>query len=304
MAVSVLNIAARRILCIALVLAPVLAANVASAQHDPPVSYGNHQSPIDIIDTEEHPVPTDPKAPGFGDTSQLAVPLTFELKNFIGSQWCPPPSAPCTPAFYSTTVEQRWGSLKAYPDPKDSAPKILFGSLSYTLVEFHFHAPAEHLVNGELTEMEVHFVFAKDGGPVCSSNGLLVIGQRIMKGQLNPELDKIFGPAVTLPTIYGLFPKVRNFIISNVLSGLEDSYRYAGSLTAPANLGCSNPPGDPTQQLASGNLPEVVSWVLLERTIQMSDKQIARFRALFPNGDARGPQALKQQKVTKTVGGD
>jgi hypothetical protein len=40
--------------------------------------------------------------------------------------------------------------------------------------------------------------------------------------------------------------------------------------------------------------------VLLQRTIQMSEQQIARFQALFHNCDARGPQALKGQKVTKT----
>jgi hypothetical protein len=52
-----------------------LAANVANAQAPPP--YGNHQSPIDIIDTPGHPVPTDPNAPGFGDTSQLQSLVTF-----------------------------------------------------------------------------------------------------------------------------------------------------------------------------------------------------------------------------------
>jgi carbonic anhydrase len=175
----------------------------------------------------------------------------------------------------------------------------VFGNLTYTLVEFHFHTPAEHLVNGKLTEMEVHVVFAKDGGQVCSSGGLLVIGQRIKVGQPNPELDKIFGPGVTLPTRYGTFPVVQ-IIIGNVLSGLKDSYRYAGSLTSPADLGCSNPPGNPVDQLASGFIPENVSWVVLAQTIQMSEQQIARYQALFPNGDARGPQALKGRSVTKT----
>jgi hypothetical protein len=32
----------------------------------------------------------------------------------------------------------------------------------------------------------------------------------------------------------------------------------------------------------------------------MSEQQIARFQALFHNGDARGPQTLKEQVVTKT----
>ena len=80
------------------------------------------------------------------------------------SQWCSSP--PCTPKFYSTTFEQRWGSLKVYPA---SDVQILFGNQWYTLLEFHFHAPAEHLVNAKLTEMEVHVVFAKNGGSVDRS---------------------------------------------------------------------------------------------------------------------------------------
>jgi len=274
-----------------------LAANVANAQVPPP--YGNHQSPIDIIDTPRHPVPIDPDAPGFGDTSQLQSEVEFTLKNTTGSPWCSP--SPCTPQFYSTTFEQRWGSLKAFPptSPPSSPVQILFGNQWYTLLEFHFHAPAEHLVNGKLTAMEVHVVFAKNGGSVCSSGGLLVIGQRIKMGRKNQELDKIFGPDVPLPTSYGAFPTVE-ITIGNVLSGLKDSYRYAGSLTSPANLGCSNPPGSPVDQLASGFIPENVSWVVLAQTIQMSEQQIARYQALFPNGDARGPQALKGRSVTKT----
>jgi carbonic anhydrase len=295
MVISVLNIVARRILCIALVLAPLLAANVASAQDDS--SYGNHQTPINIIDTYSHPVPTNPKAPRFGDTSQLKSPVTFQLKNTTMSPWCPT-SVVCT-----GHADNRWGSLKAYPT---SAPQIWFGNASYHLLEFHFHTPAEHLINSQLTEMEVHFVFTKDSaaadGQLCSSGGLLVIGQRIKKGQPNPELDKIFGPIVTLPTSYKSAPTtVQDFTISNVLSGFTDSYRYAGSLTAPFYIAtCDNPPGNPVQQLESGWLPENVSWVLLQRTIQMSEQQIARFQALFHNGDARGPQALKGQVVTKT----
>jgi hypothetical protein len=71
MVTSVLNIAPRRILCIALVLAPLLAANVASTQDD--LSYGNHQTPINIIDTHNHPVPIDPKAPRFGDITKWTI---------------------------------------------------------------------------------------------------------------------------------------------------------------------------------------------------------------------------------------
>ena len=291
---------ARLIFFSVLALAPLIVANRTHAQ-TAPSAYGNHQTPINIIDTA---VTYDPAAPTFGDTSSLMSELTFSLKNTTGSPFCPtknPNANPNSRRICEGYVDNRWGSLKAYPAV---SPQIWFGGASYHLLEFHFHAPAEHLVNGILSEMEVHFVFTKDGADLCSQGGLLVIGQRISKGNSNPELDNIFGPQVVLPTMYqptGPYTQVQ-INISKVLSGLDKSYGYAGSLTAPFYISsCANPPGNPVQQLDSGFLPENVSWVLLEDTIQMSDQQIARFEALFPNGDARGPQALAGRDVTKTT---
>jgi len=148
--------------------------------------------------------------------------------------------------------------------------------------------------------MEVHFVFRKSEGQACTHDQYLVIGQRIKEGDSNAELDKIFGEQIQLPTRYYPFPMVSQFTISNVLKNAnEASYRYLGSLTAPAELGCT-PPGNPIEQLASGYFPEVVLWVVLQPTLQMSKAQIAHFQALFPNGDARGPQAIKSRSVVKT----
>jgi carbonic anhydrase len=257
-----------------------------------PSSYGNRQSPLNIVDTPSHPVHVDPRAPRFGNIAALKEPANFTVKNTTGSHWCKGDECP-------GDVDQRWGSLKAYP----TAPvKITFGGESYSLVEFHFHAPAEHLVNSHLSAMEVHFVFAREGAVACSAGQLLVIGERIEPGAANSELNKIFGPDIPLPANYHDAPfDLKGFVPAGVLRGLHASYRYAGSLTAPAPLGCDDPPGNPIQQLASGHLPEVVSWVLLPTAITMSREQIARFAALFPNGDARSPQPLREQKITKAV---
>ncbi len=265
-----------RTLFIALLLVPGLGARAQSI--------GNRQSPIDI----SGPVRLDPQAPAFEDIAQLRLPKGFLLRNTTGYR----------------LADNRWASLKAYPEPASAAAEIKFGGVDYKLDEFHFHTPSEHLVNGQVTEMEVHFVFANEHAAPCSASQLLVVGQRITKGAANTELNKIFGPTVSLPPQYGVFTKVDNFTVMNVLTGLDDSYRYPGSLTAPVNPehlgGCPNPPGGETQQLVSGQLPEVVSWVVLRQTIQMSEAQLARFHALFPNGDARGPQALKGRAITKT----
>jgi carbonic anhydrase len=294
---SVFHIAARRILSVALALPPLLAAQTTNAQAGEPARYGVHQSPINIENAQPDLRPLE-----FGDTDALKTELTLTLKNTTGKEWC----EKCD----GKKTDQRWGSLKAIP-PKGSKIQIWYGRESYTLLEFHFHAPAEHLVDGMLAEMEAHYVFQKDNGPSCGRGTLLVIAQRITKSKEdkpNAMLDKIFGKDVALPVdYYSHVEDVKAFKISDVLGDLhkQSSFRYAGSLTAPTDdlKDCLNPPGNPLQQLASGFLPEVVSWVVLRPTIEMSEAQIARFRKLFPNGDARGPQALHPavRRVTLAV---
>ncbi|MFZ1085726.1 MAG: carbonic anhydrase family protein [Terracidiphilus sp.] len=285
MTMKILRSSVHRILCMALVLTPVLYALTARAQVLSAMPYGLHQSPINIINAGRDPKPLE-----FGDTTSLKKELTLTLKNTTGKVWC----LQCD----KTTVDQRWGSLKLVP-PLGSKIQIWYGGESYTLLEFHFHAPAEHLVSGRLTEMEAHYVFMKDNGATCGPDTLLVIAQRITESKVNKPnamLNKIFGQDVELPINYNSHvPDVTGYKISDVLGDLhtQSSYRYPGSLTAPTDdLKCPNPPGNPSQQLASGFLPEVVSWVVLLPEIEMSEGQIARFQKLFPNGDARGPQAL------------
>jgi carbonic anhydrase len=271
-----------------LLLASGSAATMARAQTNPPPAWGYDQSPINI----DSRVPLIPGAPVFTDTAQLATPRAFNLKNTTGSHWCKD-DKDC-----KGIVDQRWGALKAYPveDPINPPPPVIeFGGAQYTLKEFHFHTPAEHLVDHLLVAMEMHLVFSKDGAASCSAGSLLVIGQRFRIGAANAELNKIFGPGVNLPPNYAAGPtEVKDISISRILLGFPAtiSFRYPGSLTAPAEIktGCEDDQGNPDEQLRSGILPEVVSWFLLTDIGTVSEDQIARLRSLFPNGDARAPQ--------------
>jgi carbonic anhydrase len=289
---DICKIPSRRLLCAALALALFAAAPLARAQESAPPVYGDHQSPINIIANEVKP---DPAPLAFGNLQSLDNSLTLTVKNTAWGAWCPTCSG---------SVDQRWGSLKAYV--KGVAPSIRYGNSSYSLKEFHFHAPAEHLLDGQLAPMEIHFVFKKDGEKGCSPNTLLVIGARIVEGRPNDMLGLILNDRLALPTNASApYIEVSDFVVSKVIGNLDNTYRYSGSLTAPSDFSdCGNPPGNPNDQLASGHLPEIVSWVLLRDPIQLSKQQIAIFDKLFPNGDARGPQAIKQQKVLKVFKGD
>jgi carbonic anhydrase len=284
-----------RIVWLAVLLAPAALAVSANAQTGAPPPWGNNQSPIDIRLSQQAAVPV------FTNTGDLANPTPFTLRNTTGTNWCKDNKA-C-----QGTVDQRWGSLKAYApeegSPDGHAPEITFGGVVYGLKEFHFHYPAEHLLNGKLAPMEIHFVFHRHGVSDCSANEYVVVGQLIEQGAENAELQKIFGPDVKLPGP-GESQPIGNVTVGRILVGFPAktmSYRYAGSLTAPTEIpACGIPPSGPNvpNQLGTGYLPEVVSWVLLTHPLTMSPAQIARFEKLFPNGDARAPQKLNQRVMT------
>jgi carbonic anhydrase len=300
-------IAAGRILAAAFLFSLAMAPGIASAQQK--------QSPIDIVTKN---VVVDRNLPNFGPGNsgarQLGLPFTFKLENNVGSPFCSPPGPRC-----DGTVDKEWGTLKATPVKQDTNPSpanpnphpdphVTFGGHGYVLQQFHFHIPSEHLIDGKDTAMEIHLVFLRDGLGRCDAGKYLVIGKRIKEGAENPELNKIFGPTVVLPEDYhSPSTEVPGIVLSRVLGDLSQSYRYDGSLTAPANLGCT-PPGTPDRQLADKYFPEVVYWMLLKGDIEMSAAQIKRFADLFVHtnehgheeGNSRPPQNLNGRVVKMT----
>ena len=150
---------------------------------------------------------------------------------------------------------------------------LVLDDKSYDLLQFHFHHPSEHTMDGAAFDMEGHFVHkAADGG-------LAVLGVMIAKGAANPALEAIWqimpgkaGEAVTANDLFD--PSV-------LLPQDAVTFRYAGSLTTPP---CS----------------EVVQWVVYRQAITASAEQLARFGALFPN-NARPVVPLNRRKLLLDV---
>ena len=196
------------------------------------------------------------------------------------------------------SVKQEWATLKANV-PAGSF--ISVGGVKYNLLQFHFHTPSEHAVNGKRTAMEVHFVFLRDAAAPCGRNpdALMVIGARIVEGAHNAELGKIFDQTSLPANSAAPHIAVAHFDLGTVLGSLARSWRYSGSLTAPASFAptCDEPEGTVAHQLEADDLPENVSWVVLKHTIAMSADQIANFKKLFPEGNSREAMPLKGRKV-------
>ena len=143
------------------------------------------------------------------------------------------------------------------------------GDKSYALVQFHFHAPSEHTVNGKYFPMEMHYVHEAEDG------ALAVVGVLIEEGAQNPSIELLWAhlpdspgakTAVEIPADFSdpFFPDVGSGV-----------YHYVGSLTTPP---CS----------------EGVNWYVRKTPTPLSRDQIAAFMAVYGHNN-RPVQALNER---------
>ena len=210
---------------------------------------GRAQSPIDVITTAAVHRPLPPLSPAYG-------PVDLEVVN------------------NGHTVESH-PLAKAQAEPPAGGPSLQVGGRTYRLVQFHWHTPSEHWLDGASYPMELHLVHGDE-------DGRLVLGVLIREGRANPELDKLWA---TLPREPGERTEVHGFDLAKLLPASLHSYRYAGSLTTP--------PCD-----------QGIQWVLLAEPIELSAEQIATFQELFlgnerfPAGNARPLQPHNDREIT------
>lgn len=139
----------------------------------------------------------------------------------------------------------------------------------YTLVQFHFHAPSEHTVDGEHTPVEVHFVHKDAEGK------LAVIGVMVLTGAAHEG----FGPVVAAsPSDSTEVPLAEPIDVRALLPVHLSAYRYAGSLTTPP---CS----------------EGVTWSVLVEPIRWSAAQVKQLSAHFAEPNNRPVQPVGERTL-------
>jgi carbonic anhydrase len=154
---------------------------------------------------------------------------------------------------------------------------LTVGGRAYQLVQYHFHAPSEHTVDGKQFPMEMHLVHANAEGQ------LAVIGVLITEGAHNAAFDPIWA---NLPVTKGVEHHLEHVTVDvdALLPQARTTYRYEGSLTTPP---CS----------------EGVQWFVMTAPIALSAAQIDAFTALF-HGNNRPVQSLNERPVlSDKVGG-
>jgi carbonic anhydrase len=151
---------------------------------------------------------------------------------------------------------------------------ITFKGETFELLQFHFHHPSEHRINGEATDLEIHFVHRSDQGK------LAVVGVLAQIGSLNASLEPIWQ---VLPKEITPETTISNMMVNgnSILPGDRHFYEYSGSLTTPP---CS----------------EGVLWLVMAKAIQLSPTQLDQFAKIF-SLNARPTQPLDGRQILRSI---
>lgn len=133
--------------------------------------------------------------------------------------------------------------------PVANGSYIMLAGHRYELVQFHFHTPSEHHINGKAAGLEVHLVHRDAAGK------LAVVAILASENAMNPALQ----PIVTALPVASCEHRDQHvpFDVSALLPAARDYVTYSGSLTTP---GCD----------------EVVTWLVLTRPFSASAAQRAK----------------------------
>ena len=160
-------------------------------------------------------------------------------------------------------------TVEAEPMGEAANSKVTIGTKQYPFLQFHFHAPSEHKVNGKRYPLEIHFVHKN------AQNEIAVVGVLVKVGKENAAWDE-FVNAAPFATAD---PEETTIELdwAKLLPKNRQTYRYNGSLTTP---GCA----------------EGVKWNLFSTPIEMSATQIESFRNEYA-GNARPVQPLNGRVI-------
>ena len=139
-------------------------------------------------------------------------------------------------------VVKNTGHVIEVPIPADNGNTLRIGSSHFRLIQYHFHAPSEHTLNGQQFDLEAHLVHENAAGQLAVVGVFMDIG-----GHPNELVDEVF--RATPPRGRRGDRGRHESNPKELLPGFESHsgngslvinryYTYSGSLTTPA---CSEP---------------------------------------------------------------
>jgi carbonic anhydrase len=151
----------------------------------------------------------------------------------------------------------------------DAGSYIELDAVRYDLLQFHYHSPSEHVIDGKSFPAELHLVHKNAEGQ------LAVVGLLLEEGAENLAFDPFINnlPAEeTEGKDTGVTINATEF-----LPTIQTTFRYSGSLTTPP---CS----------------EGVNWLVMTTPVELSSAQLGKLDELFENNN-RPLQAINDRSV-------
>ena len=146
----------------------------------------------------------------------------------------------------------------------------------FTPKQFHFHAPSEHTVNGNLYDAEVHLVHVIKGSGVTSEGTSLDANEELYGAVIGIFFDMEEGGSTTNPFLESVFDAIddptKKIGMRQFLSTVDmtDYWSYDGSFTTPP---CT----------------EGIKWSVIKQVQPISQAQLDKFTAKMTN-NAKTPQ--------------
>ncbi len=256
-------------LLVTTMLTVMISPSWAASDSGPSWDYKN-QSWAQIKDSSTKPVPLNyPYATCGIGSSQSPVNITGTAAT--GRLNRPTPRyIPGTPLFLNKDHAVQVNTEEGY------LGSVAIGNDVYPLIQFHFHAPSEHTINGKPYDAELHFVNIRRDGKAAVMTSLISVGA------FNAEFQKILD---NTPIVDGQTnaPGVR--LNPNLLlpTNRRQFFTYAGSLTTPP---CS----------------EGINFYIFSQPITISAEQLAALKNL-DNNNNRAIQPLNGRVVTSSKAG-
>lgn len=141
---------------------------------------------------------------------------------------------------------------------------------TFTLQQFHFHAPSENEIDGKQFPLEAHFVYKDKEG------ALAVLALMFQEGKADAQLANAWQQMPTAVDQIAVLNKPID--IKAFLPKQFNFYRFSGSLTTPP---CS----------------EGVSWLVLDQPVSASAEQITQFRSAVHHTNNRPVQPLNGRVI-------
>ncbi|MYE07114.1 MAG: carbonic anhydrase family protein [Chloroflexi bacterium] len=151
----------------------------------------------------------------------------------------------------------------------DRGSQLLLGDASYGLLQFHWHTPAEHTIEGDEFAAEVHFVHVNE------DDQLLVVGTVYRLGEADEGLEQIIAATPPAGEEGDVVPRLS---AAYHVPDSDDFFHYVGSLTAAP-------------------FSEPVQWYVARTIRTISQRQVEQLEMLAGGANARPLQDLNQRTI-------